>query len=91
MCNIEKKLTEAIVEISGGKVSETDINENSNLIDDLRFDSILLIQLIVEIEEKFNIEINDEDMSFDRLTNLASLKELITKKINLMNYECAKQ
>ena len=38
------------------------IYEDQNLFSDLMFDSLEYIELIMDLEEAFNIEINDEDV-----------------------------
>lgn len=43
-------------------VDESKITENSSFLDDLGADSLDIIDLIIEIEEEFNIEIPDKEM-----------------------------
>ena len=42
-------------------VDENDINEDTKFIDDLGADSLDLFQIIMEIEEEFDVEISNED------------------------------
>jgi len=42
-------------------VDVNDITESSHFADDLKADSLGLVELIMAIEEEFNIEIPDED------------------------------
>ncbi len=49
--------------------SNTDLNTN---IADLNIDSIDFIDIIIDIEEKYNIQIEDE-----KLTNIKSINDLI--------------
>ena len=58
------------------------INDKTTLIDDLGFDSIQLVSLIVEIECTFGIELDDEDLEIRKITKYGSLKQLIENKIN---------
>lgn len=56
------KLTEMI--IAGTKLNNniTEIDDNANLIYDLGYDSLSLVNLIVEIEEEFGVEVDHENI-----------------------------
>jgi acyl carrier protein len=53
------KLKEILVDVLGVKAEE--IKAESKFIDDLGADSLDLVELIMAFEDKFNIEISDED------------------------------
>jgi acyl carrier protein len=53
------KLKEVLVEVLG--VKEEDIKAESKFVDDLGADSLDLVELIMAFEDKFEIEISDED------------------------------
>lgn len=55
------------------------ISVNMNLIDDLGFDSINMLQLILELEEKFNITLLDDDLDIDNFKNIKAITTLIEK------------
>lgn len=82
MTNLNENIKDILINISGREIKTCEINDNTNIISDLGFDSVKIIQLIVEIENKFNIEIEDEDMDINNLNNCKSLRELIAKKIS---------
>ena len=54
-----EKIQKIIVEVLN--VDENDINEDTKFIDDLGADSLDLFQIIMEIEEEFDVEISNED------------------------------
>lgn len=83
----EKKLKEIICKIAKNGVDINDINDNTLLIDDLRFDSIQLVSLVVEIEFAFNIEINDADIEVNILSQYALLKNMVERTINGAGYD----
>ncbi len=53
------KVKEIIVEQLG--VTENSVNEEASFIDDLGADSLDIVELIMALEEEFDIEIPDED------------------------------
>ncbi|NLB82063.1 MAG: acyl carrier protein [Clostridiaceae bacterium] len=54
-----EKIREILVEQLG--VSEDEIDLNSSLTDDLGADSLDLVELVMAMEQEFDIEIHDED------------------------------
>lgn len=42
-------------------------------------DSLQIVQLVVELESEFNIEIEDEDLSIDNLKSFDRIVSLITR------------
>ncbi len=60
MSEVLTKVKEIIVNQLDG-VSEDQITENSNFIDDLGADSLDIYELIMAFEDEFGIEIPDED------------------------------
>lgn len=39
------------------------VHENSRLVDDLKADSLDVVELIMSLEERYNIEVPDEDLT----------------------------
>jgi acyl carrier protein len=42
-------------------ISESDIKDNSNFIDDLKADSLDIVELVMAFEEEFGCEISDQE------------------------------
>lgn len=58
------------------------LNEQTNLLTDLSLDSVAILQLILGIEEKFNITIKDHELDSDVFSKIANLIDIIEAKIN---------
>lgn len=80
--DINQKLKETIVGTASREVQVSDINDNTVLTDDLGFDSVQIISLIVELEEQFNMEIEDDDLEIEKLTIYKNLYDIVSTKVN---------
>lgn len=54
-----EKITQILVEQLG--VDESEVTPESNFIDDLGADSLDVFQIVIAIEEQFDIEISDQE------------------------------
>lgn len=75
--NLEKiaeKLREITVEIAP-EFSESDINADTVFINDLLFDSLMIMELVVRAEEQFGIEI--EELDIEKIGVFSTLCEII--------------
>ena len=61
-------------------VDEDDITEDTKFIDDLGADSLDLFQIIMELEDEFNVEISDEDAE-----KISTIGEAVEQLKNAMN------
>jgi len=59
MATTLERLTKIVVDRLG--VNEEDVTLEANLKDDLGADSLDVVELIMELEDEFNVEIADED------------------------------
>jgi FkbH-like protein len=69
-----------IMDISKETIEQ--LNGDTNLSDELPFDSLVAIRLIVGLEERFKFEINDDELFLDNLNNLNAINLLIERTLN---------
>ena len=56
------------------------LNEDTDFINDLKINSANLVDIILDIEEKFDLEIDNESM--DKMLNVKAAIEVINTKIS---------
>ena len=76
MSDINKKVTEIIVDKLG--VDESKITPNAHFINDLGADSLDQVELVMQLEEEFDLEISDEEA--ENLTNISKVVDFLEKK-----------
>lgn len=79
--NIAAKLKKMILFNAKNKNLISKITNSSNLINDFGYDSIQMLNLLINIENNFGIEFEDEDLYTNLLINYGSLLGCIEKKI----------
>tara|TARA_B100000029_G_C17060998_1_gene773127 strand:- start:343 stop:579 length:237 start_codon:yes stop_codon:yes gene_type:complete len=75
--DVKIKINEIIIDKLG--VESSAITSDSKFIDDLGADSLDTVELIMQFEEEFNLEISDEDA--ETITTVGKAIEYITSKI----------
>lgn len=55
------------------------INENTDFINDLKINSANLVDIVLDIEEKFNIEIDNDSMA--KMLTVKATTEIIAQKL----------
>ena len=59
MASVEEKVKHIIVEQLG--VDEDEVKPEASFVDDLGADSLDVVELVIALEEEFEMEISDED------------------------------
>ena len=71
-----EEITKIVVDNLG--VNENEVTENAKFIDDLGADSLDTVELIMQFEEEFEIEIPDEDA--EKILSVGQAVEYIDNK-----------
>lgn len=79
--NIDMSLKEIIVKYCFGGITCDDINEDTDLINDLGFDSISILRFLAETQNTFDIEIEDEYLSLELLGRFGNIREAVMTRI----------
>lgn len=75
---IYNKVIEVICE--KGKINGNTLSLNTNFQNDLGLNSMRLVESIVEVEETFNVEIPDRQLS--QILTIGNLVDFLNEKIN---------
>ncbi len=80
--NVDARLQHLICEVirinqNRDVVSELVVEQECDLIDDFGLDSLLMVQLIVEIESEFDLEFDLADLNMDVLRKYHNLRKYI--------------
>ncbi len=73
--NIEEKARKIVIQVLGDK---NEIKPESRFIEDLDADSLDIVELPIELEQEFVIEITDEDM--EKIRTFKELVDYLEKK-----------
>jgi acyl carrier protein len=76
--SIEKRVKEIIVEQLG--VNESEVTPEAKFVDDLGADSLDLVELVMALEEEYNMEISDEDA--EKILSVGDAIEYIQAHVN---------
>lgn len=73
--NIEKKVKDILLELSG----EENIDNEATLQNDLALDSLAMVTMLIEIEETFEIQLDEVDMNPFDLNTVADVIDMVKK------------
>lgn len=77
MSEVLDKVKEIVVDQLG--VDEAEVKLNSAFVDDLGADSLDVVELVMALEEEFNLEIPDEDA--ERISTVSEAVSYIEEKL----------
>ncbi len=63
------------------ELQESELSNDSSLFDDLKLNSINIVELLTQLEGEFSIELDDEDMGFEHFATVGTLSNFINEVI----------
>ena len=79
MASVEERVKHIIVEQLG--VDEEEVKPEAKFVDDLGADSLDVVELVMALEEEFDLEINDEDA--EKLVSVKMAVEYIDSHVKV--------
>jgi len=73
---METAVVTLVSELSALEISEITIEDK---LSDIGIDSLKMVQLIVDVEDHFDIQIKDSDLDLTKLVTVKSIIELVEK------------
>lgn len=73
-----EQLARFVVGVSDKVQSPEEVRPESRLIEDLGLSSLMVVNLVIDLENEFGIIVNEQD--FDHLETVADLKRLVERK-----------
>ncbi|MNO17093.1 acyl carrier protein [compost metagenome] len=81
MNEIVEKIKNIIIEHSESGLTAKDINEETNIAE-IGLDSIAFIKVIVQIEEQFNISVDDDYLTMNSVPTVKSFVDIVLQELN---------
>lgn len=81
MTQVDQKLKSLIMESSYMNLTQEDIRDSSDLIADFGFDSVSIMKFIVDIENTFEIQLEDDELVFHIIAHYGNLKNCVQQKL----------
>ena len=76
---VQAKVVEIIGRYTKNKEALDDVSETTNILEDLKVNSARLVDVILDFEDEFDIEVEDEDA--DAVNTIGDAVALIQSKI----------
>lgn len=73
-------LKELILEITQLKMSPDQISDTANLFNDCGIDSTSVVDLVVGLEERFGVTVEDDELDVSLFENISTLATFIEEK-----------
>jgi len=77
---IEDKIKEMIVERLFLSVSPEDIADDDNLMEKYEIDSVRLFEIVIGLEEIFDISFEDDEFNVEAFQTVTSISDLVRSK-----------
>lgn len=81
MMSVLEKIINQIELILKENEMEGEVSDNTSLLNDFAIDSVVAIEILVSMEELFDITIDDEDLSLELLDTPITLCKYIERQL----------
>ena len=79
--SIEDRLKQMIVDRLFLKIEPRAIEDKKSLIDDYGVDSVSLLELVVGLEEEFDIAVDDSEFKVENFETVSALADFVRAKL----------
>lgn len=76
-----EKLKKIVIKHARKKVNENELTENTDLLKDLCYESINIVQLMTDLEANFDFVFEDDEIDFDVICNFGKLSKFVQMKV----------
>ena len=77
---LRTRIKELVVECLFLEVDPTSIGDNENLMEVYSVDSVNLFEIVVALEDDYQISFQDDDFDVETFSTVASIAELVERK-----------
>ena len=78
---ISSQLKQIIHKGTRGRVAPDDLSHQTDLLTEVGLDSLEALDILLLIEEKFKVTIDDEDLSLELFTTLTNLVDYVSDRL----------
>lgn len=78
---VEDQLKAMIVERLFLNVSPADIADDDLLMEKFEIDSVRLFEIVIGLEEVFNVSLEDDEFSIERFESVKAIAQLVREKL----------
>lgn len=75
-----RKVVNIINKVSHTEINDGELDSKTNLFEDLNIDSIVILEIVVEIEMEWGVKLSDEPDLLDAMETIESLCDFLDKK-----------
>jgi acyl carrier protein len=86
---VEMNIDERLKKVICGLIIDNDesikdtINDGTDLVADLHFNSISFVKLVIELEKEFEFDFDDEYLNYNTLYSFGKIKEYLLENIDI--------
>jgi acyl carrier protein len=78
------KLKELVIEVTQLKIAPEAVSDTANLFNDCGLDSTSVVDLVVGLEQNFDISVDDDELDVKLFQDLSKLAEFVEAKQELV-------